>query len=271
MVAAFSEDEAVEDVDPYVETSPAARAALHPLEIGARALDLAAHHNLSAEALADVVGIALGRDLVETSAYSSRLVYVQMLGPIGSAAYRRVGRYLDRARGLGCIDPEVSFVVTHETRVVCPSCDGQVRREALDAHQGTPLCLEAQRIKALRAADYRATGSAYAVMEKAGIDVQWAPLSTTFSLDKEERPIFMKADAVRVAPAWAVEIASCTAVPSDLRTVVLEHCRDHVGAREALRAALRLAVEPKRRRRSASAKASARLRELFEQCLRHAE
>lgn len=84
-----------------------------------------------------------------------------------------------------------------------------------------------------------------------------------------------------MAPLWAVQIAACTAVAHEFRVVVLEHCLENPGARDALRSAMKLApVKGTRAQRVdkdkdtvqkqlARAATKERLEQIFQQALLH--
>ena len=163
----------------------------------------------------------------------------------------------------------------------CPHCHQNIRREALGAHVGTTMCMLGQERQALRDNDYIAAGNTYRTLEKAGVDVHW--MASRASLDVSNgsnAPTLGSIDYIRMAPTWAVVIAKVTTVRHELRVVVLEHCLEHLKARKALLAGLKLGpgktqaqrpnketdtvAKTKARRTNAS-----RMTGIFEQALRH--
>lgn len=245
---------------------------IEPLELAGITLDPAQHKLDTPNDVLEALGV-FGDHV---SAWYDRTggwhaLHVELKSAEAVRAYRRVHLWLNTL----ALTPPCGRYITRELRDPCADCGVLVRREGLAGHRGSPLCLEAQRIAALRTAGYVNAGTAYRAIEKAGVDVQWVPTNVGTGLDDDGAPTFTHADAVRVAPEWAVRIAECTVVPHDLRIVTLEHCRDHKKARDGLWSALRLggvggAVKAQRNKNSdkrAQRGAAKRMRELFETAL----
>lgn len=247
---------------------------LKPLVIGDCELDLAAHGKHSAASLGDLLAEAFP-DHVHASYLHGSTLYLRLTSEEAVRAYKRVKSWLHACAVHHVLATGQSVQVSRELREACPDCGGSIKRDYLPGHRGSLLCKEAQRVASLRAAGYVEAGQAYRSIENAGVDVQWVPRHVYFASDKDGRPTLNSADGFRVAPSWAVLVASVTVVPHDLRTLVLEHCNEHGAAREALTAALRLGPGGTKARRNKQAKTTAslsnaaKMRTLFENTLLH--
>lgn len=124
----------------------------------------------------------------------------------------------------------------------CAVCGWSVTREAMELHMASPECSAAKNITDLHNEGFvEVTGSATKAIAQSTVEARWLLAGMSLGVGENGRPQKDGSLAyTRLVPSWSVDLANVTIVPLHVRVAVIDHCQQHLAARDALIAALKL-------------------------------